>query len=395
MRSQHNCAPDHEKRRTQLKSSAPLKGYVALEDGTVFEGESFGAPGEAVGEVVFNTGMAGYLEVLTDPSYNSQIVTMTYPLVGNYGINESDVESAKLQVRGFIVKEHCPYPSNFTSQRSLSKYLQENKTIGIAGIDTRALTRHIRVAGAMKGAICAVPGAKKDDLVDKARAWEGVVGADLAKNVTCAKPIKWDAIDPASKKVPKKYKVVAYDFGIKYNIARILSRFGCDVTLVPASTSAADVLKLNPDGIFLSNGPGDPAAVTYAIEAIKGLAGKKPMFGICLGHQLIGLALGGKTYKLKFGHRGVNHPVRNEKTRCIEITTQNHGFCVDVDSLKHTSARITHMNLNDNTCEGIEAPAENLFSVQYHPESAPGPHDSAYLFEKFISMMDGGKSKKG
>jgi len=364
-----------------------MKGYVALEDGTVFEGDGFGAPGESMGEVVFNTGMTGYQEVLTDPSYNSQVVTMTYPLVGNYGINDADVESSGIQVAGFIVKEFCPYPSNFTSQKPIAQYLSEKGIIGITGIDTRALTRHIRVAGAMKGVIFA--GDKKPaDLVDKARAWSGLVGRDLVKNVTCAKPYRWETVDPSSAAVPKKHKVVAFDFGLKWNIARILARSGCDVTVVPASTTAAEVLAMKPDGVFLSNGPGDPSAVTYAISTIRELIGKLPIFGICLGHQLIGLALGGKTYKLKFGHRGVNHPVRNTATGSIEITTQNHGFCVDMESLKPTGAVVTHVNLNDTTCEGLELAAKKVFSVQHHPEAAPGPHDSGYLFTKFTTMME-------
>lgn len=364
-----------------------MKGYVALEDGTVFEGESFGAPGESVGEVVFNTSMTGYQEVLTDPSYASQIVTMTYPLIGNYGVNETDIESARVQVSGFLVKEACPYPSNFTCRKTLGAYLAENKIVGIQGIDTRALTKKLRVQGALKGVLWA--GSKtpnKDDLIDKARSWKGLVGADLAKTVTCKKPYIWNTTR-GDKKAKTTYNVVAMDFGIKFNILRILESFGCRITVVPATTGAKEILALKPDGIFLSNGPGDPAAVTYAIETIRKLIGKKPIFGICLGHQLLGLALGGTTYKLKFGHRGANHPVRNEKTKVIEITSQNHGFCVDIESLKATGATLTHLNLNDNTCEGLEALDKKLFCVQYHPEASPGPHDSGYLFEQFGGMM--------
>jgi len=358
-----------------------LKGILALEDGTLFEGEGFGAAGESLGEIVFNTSLTGYQEVLTDPSYCSQIVTMTYPLIGNYGINDKDVESAKVQVAGFVVKEACPYPSNFTSQKTLGEYLKENNIVAISGVDTRKLTRHIRVIGAMKAIIWSgdkVP----TDLVAKAKAWPGLVGVDIVKNVTCKKPYEWDPAGGAN-----TYNVVAYDFGIKYNILRILRSLGCKVTVVPASTTAKEVLAYNPDGIFLSNGPGDPAAVTYAIDAIRQLLGKKPIFGICLGHQLSGLALGAKTYKLKFGHRGGNHPVKNLVDGSIAITSQNHGFCVDIESLAARNVKMTHLNLNDNTCEGLSDEANNLFSVQYHPEASPGPHDSGYLFEQFIEKM--------
>ena len=366
-----------------------MKGFVALEDGTVFEGEAFGASGEQVGEVVFNTSMTGYQEVLTDPSYSSQIVTMTYPLIGNYGVNETDIESGRVQVSGFIVKEACNYPSNFTSKKTLSQYLKENNIIGVSGIDTRKLTRHLRIAGAMKGIICSFE--KKppiDDLVDKARAWKGLVGLDIAKDVTCKKPYFWDD-QSADKNVPeKRFKIIAYDFGIKYNILRILRSLGCAITVVPASTSSHDVLAQKPDGVFLSNGPGDPAAVTYAIEAVDQLIGKVPIFGICLGHQILGLAMGAKTYKLKFGHRGANHPVKCLETGQIAITSQNHGFCVDIDSLKEKGVKMTHLNLNDHTCEGLEDAAQKLFCVQYHPEASPGPHDSGYLFNKFIKLME-------
>jgi carbamoyl-phosphate synthase small subunit len=367
-----------------------VRGCIALEDGTVFEGESFGAPGESFGEVVFNTSMTGYQEILTDPSYASQIVTMTYPLIGNYGVNETDVESSRIQVSGFVVKEACPYPSNFTSRKTLSEYLKENNIVGVQGIDTRALTRHIRVQGVMKAVLWAGGKAPpKVDLVDKAHAWEGLVGVDLVKKVTCGKPYGWN-LTKGKKDGASRFNVVAFDYGIKYNILRILESFDCHITVVPASTSAESVLAYKPDGIFLSNGPGDPAAVTYAIETIKKLIGKKPIFGICLGHQLLGIALGGTTYKLKFGHRGANHPVRNEKTKVIEITSQNHGFCVDNESLKSTGTSMTHLNLNDNTCEGLEVREKKLFCVQYHPEASPGPHDSGYLFEQFVAMMEKG-----
>ena len=365
-----------------------MKGFVALEDGTVFEGEAFGASGEQVGEVVFNTSMSGYQEVLTDPSYSSQIVTMTYPLIGNYGVNETDIESGRVQVSGFIVKEACNYPSNFTCKKTLSQYLKENNIIGVSGIDTRKLTRHLRIVGAMKGIICCLEKAPSiGDLVDKARAWKGLVGLDIAKDVTCKKPYIWDD-QSADKNVPEKsFKIIAYDFGIKYNILRILRSLGCAITVVPASTSANDVLSQKPDGVFLSNGPGDPAAVTYAIDSVRQLIGKVPIFGICLGHQILGLAMGAKTYKLKFGHRGANHPVKCLETGQIAITSQNHGFCVDIESLKQKGVKMTHLNLNDHTCEGLEDAEQKLFCVQYHPEASPGPHDSGYLFKKFIKLM--------
>lgn len=367
-----------------------MRGIIALEDGTVFEGEGFGVAGEAAGEVVFNTSLTGYQEILTDPSYCSQIVTMTYPLIGNYGINDSDVESSKVQVSGFIVKESCRYPSNFTSQKTISRYLQENNVVAIESIDTRALTRHIRTKGAMKAIIWSGDeSVSNDDLIDKAKAWHGLVGLDLVKKVTCREPYIWNTQKGLGKNLKNiRFNIVAFDFGIKYNILRILESLGCRVTVVPANTTADQVLGQNPDGIFLSNGPGDPSAVTYAIDTIKNLIGKKPIFGICLGHQLIGHALGGSTYKLKFGHRGGNHPVRNMDTGVIEITSQNHGFCVDMESLKKPAIKMTHLNLNDLTCEGITDLDRNVFCVQYHPEASPGPHDSGYLFEKFFTMIE-------
>lgn len=371
-----------------------MKGIIALEDGTVFEGESFGAKGEEVGEVVFNTSMTGYQEIITDPSYCSQIVTMTYPLIGNYGINNTTVESSKIQVSGLIVKEACFYPSNCTSHKSLPDYLRENNIIGIHDIDTRALTRHLRLEGAMKGVIWA--GNEQicvDNLVLKAKKWCGLKKLDLVKKVTCKKPWKWSESQENKNQSTKPiFSVVAMDFGIKYNILRILGSCGCDITIVPADTSAEQILSYNPDGIFLSNGPGDPASVTYAIETISNLIGKKPIFGICLGHQLLSLALGGKTYKLKFGHRGANHPVRNTDRCNIEIVSQNHGFCVDFDSLNANNISMSHLNLNDKTCEGIQDSNRNLLSVQYHPEASPGPHDSAYLFTQFTKMMEVSKS---
>ncbi len=366
-----------------------MKGFLVLEDGTVFAGRSFGAPGEALGEVVFNTSMSGYQEILTDPSYHSQIVCMTYPLIGNYGINKEDIESDRIQVEGFVVKEACRYPSNYTSAQSLGDYLNENGIVGLESIDTRALTRHIRLAGAMKAVIYAGETEPNiDDLVDKARQWQGLVNVDIVKDVSCEKKHTFDGTPGRTKKGDDRLHVIAFDFGVKYNILRILQSLGCRIDVVPAKTTAREVLAANPDGVFLSNGPGDPAAVTYAIENIRELTGKVPLFGICLGHQLLSLALGGKTYKLKFGHHGGNHPVRNISTGVIEITAQNHGFCADLDSLKACGAEMTHLNLYDNTCEGIANFSENLYSVQYHPEASPGPHDSGYLFNQFVRMME-------
>ncbi len=368
------------------------RAILALSDGTVFEGTSVGADGEALGEVVFNTSMTGYQEVLTDPSYNGQLVTMTYTHQGNYGTNDDDVESRRPWVKGFIVKDACLYPSSWRSDETLVAYLRLYGIVGIAGIDTRALTRIIREKGAMQAVISTIDHSP-ESLVAKAASSAGIVGADLVKNVTCERPYKWHdglwslGAGYNKKSAERKYSVVAYDFGIKRNILRNLADAGCDVTVVPASTSAEDALSMGPDGIFLSNGPGDPEAVTYARENIKKLIGKKPIFGICLGHQILSLALGGKTFKLKFGHRGANQPVQDLTTGKVEITSQNHGFAVDIDSLKGI-AELTHINLNDRTVEGISHKTLPLFSVQYHPESSPGPHDSQYLFKRFTDMMD-------
>lgn len=369
------------------------KAILVLSDGTVFEGTSFGADGEVTGEVVFNTSMTGYQEVLTDPSYNGQIVTMTYSHQGNYGINEEDIESWRPWVEGFIVKEACLYPSNWRSRETLMTYLRRHGIVGIAGIDTRALTRIIREKGAMEGVISTVD-LDPSSLFRKAKAAAGLVGKDLVKEVTCKAPYTWheelwrlEGGYGKKKEGVKRHKVVAYDFGIKRNILRNLSEAGCDVTVVPASTKAEEVLAMSPDGIFLSNGPGDPDAVTYAKENVAKLIGKKPIFGICLGHQILSLALGGKTFKLKFGHRGANQPVQDLTTGKVEITSQNHGFAVDMDSLKGI-AELTHLNLNDRTVEGLTHKKHPLFSVQYHPEASPGPHDSRYLFERFVEMME-------
>ncbi len=377
-----------------------MKAILALADGTVFEGEQFGATGETVGEVVFNTSMTGYQEVLTDPSYKGQIVTMTYPLIGNYGCNEADVESIGPQVEGFVVREYSAYHSNWRSKWSLDTYLSEHDIIGIQGIDTRALTRRLRVHGVMNGCL-STEDLNPESLVAKAKAWHGLVGWDLVQRVTCPNPYAWrnggqlsavshqqeNRLAESQKPKADSYKVIALDFGIKYNILRQLTEHGCEVQVVPAKTAAEEILAAVPDGVFLSNGPGDPMPVGYAIETIRGLMDKKPLFGICLGHQLLGLALGGKTFKLKFGHRGANQPVKHLETDKVEITSQNHGFCVDIDSLPN-SVDITHINLNDDTLEGIQHREYPIFSVQYHPEASPGPHDASYLFSRFTEMMD-------
>jgi len=372
------------------------KAILLLEDGTVFIGRSFGAKGTAVGEVVFNTSMTGYQEITTDPSYFEQILTMTYPMIGNYGTDSGDWESRKLFCSGFIVKENCPFPSNWRNEKTFSDYLKENNVVGLEGIDTRKLVRHIRTQGAMRGIISSCE-LDVNILRKKLDAYPGLVGRDIVQNVTLGKSYQWpqgvvDVLTGPQCKPKPKYKVIAFDFGIKQNILRLLVSHGCKVEVVPADTTAAQILKKKPDGVFLSNGPGDPAAVTYAIDAIRGLLGKVPIFGICLGHQLLGLALGGTTYKLKFGHRGANHPVKNLETGKIEITSQNHGFCVDINSLKDKNVELTHMNLNDNTLEGLRCKKLKAFSVQYHPEASPGPHDSQYLFKQFTDWMD--KSRK-
>ncbi len=363
-----------------------------LEDGTIFEGTSFGAKGQSCGEVVFNTSMCGYQEILTDPSYNEQIITMTYPLIGNYGTNSDDSESRKVFAAGFIVKENCDYPSSWRNKESLGDYLKRNGVVGLEGIDTRKLVRHIRTKGAMRGIISSNECNIKR-LEQKLRQYPGLIGRDIVKDITVRKSYAWehgvvDVLNNLENKPAKKYKVVAFDYGIKQNILRLLRSHGCDVSVVPADTPAKEVLAKKPDGIFLSNGPGDPAAVSYAIDIIKDLLGKVPIFGICLGHQLLALALGGKTYKLKFGHRGANHPVKNLKTGQIEITSQNHGFCVDLKSLKNKNVELTHINLNDNTLEGFRCRNIPAFCVQYHPEASPGPHDSNYLFDNFIKLMN-------
>jgi len=369
-----------------------MKALLALADGTVFEGASFGAEGEAGGEVVFNTSMTGYQEILTDPSYRGQVVAMTYPEIGNVGVNPEDVEAARPFVEGFIVKEYWARPSNWRARQSLSDYLTANGIPGIQGIDTRALVCHIRTHGAQEALITTLDLDPKR-AVAKARTLPSMVGRDLVKEVTCKAPYAWDEATWSlacgygrAQTNAARASVVAYDFGIKRNILRNLVRAGCRVQVVPATTPAADVLAMNPDGIFLSNGPGDPDVGPYA-NIVRQLIGKKPIFGICLGHQIMGLALGGKTYKLKFGHHGGNQPVMDLTTRKVEITAQNHGFAVDVDSLKGI-AQLTHVNLNDQTVEGLAHATLPLFSVQYHPEASPGPSDANYLFERFMKLME-------
>jgi carbamoyl-phosphate synthase small subunit len=367
---------------------------LALEDGTIFTGNSFGADGEVDGEVCFNTSMTGYQEILTDPSYRGQIVTMTYTQIGNYGINAQDVESHKPHLAGFIVREHSRRVSNFRADGELDEYLRRYNVVGLAGIDTRALVRRIRTQGAMKGVLSSVD---LDDarLVAKAQASPGLVGRDLVREVTPDKAVNWT--EPLSRwtrlsnevneMVPADAQhIVAMDYGMKWNIARHLFDLGCRVTILPATATAADVLAAEPDGVFLSNGPGDPEPLGYAIDAIRGVLGKKPVFGICLGHQLLGLACGAKTFKLKFGHRGANQPVLNQLSGKVEITTQNHGFAVDGDSLPR-ELEVTHLNLNDNTIEGMRHTKFPAFSVQYHPEASAGPHDSEYLFGQFREMI--------
>ena len=354
------------------------KAILLLDDGTLFNGTSFGSVGETIGEVCFNTGMTGYQEILTDPSYAKQIVTMTAPHIGNYGINSEDMESESIQVSGFVIKEESVIPSNWRAEMSLGDYLRDQDVVGIKGIDTRSLTRHIRDNGAMNGIISSITD-DKNKLINNLKNYPSMEGLDLAKLVSTKSIYHWSS--------KGKYKVAAVDFGIKRNILRLLENFDCQVTVFPANTTAKDILDFNPDGVFLSNGPGDPAAVEYGIEAVKQILGKKPIFGICLGHQILAIALGAKTFKLKFGHRGINHPVKNNETGEIEITSQNHGFSVDLNSIPENVIP-THINLNDNTSAGISCIDFPAFSVQYHPESSPGPHDSRYLFEKFIGMMD-------
>jgi carbamoyl-phosphate synthase small subunit len=368
------------------------RAIIALEDGTTFKGASFGAAGEKTGEVVFNTSMTGYQEILTDPSYKGQIVTMTYPLIGNYGVNEDDVESVRPHVEGFIIRECSPIHSSWRAQGSLSQFLNSHGIMGIEGVDTRALTKHVRTAGAMK-AIISTEDVNTERLIEKAKASPGLIGRDLVREVSCPAPYPWKSQFPDSYGAsfsPRdhQYRITAMDFGIKHNILRLIASLGCDITVVPANTTADQILSLDPDGIVLSNGPGDPEGVPYAIETARELIGKKPIFGICLGHQILGLAKGGRTYKLKFGHRGGNHPVKDLTTGKVIITAQNHGFCLDINSLREEEIEITHINLNDQTLEGMRHRGLPIISIQFHPEASPGPHDARYLFEEFIEVME-------
>ena len=361
-----------------------MDAILALEDGKIFRGKSFGAKGISFGEVIFNTSMSGYQEIITDPSYKGQIVAMTYPLIGNYGVNQFDAESSRPFVEGFVVKEYSKVASNWRQEKSLGDYLKENRIIGIEGIDTRALTLHIRELGSMK-AVLSTEDLDEKSLVRKAKESRGLLGVDLVKEVACAKAYEWNK--------QGKYKVVAVDCGVKFNMLNILAGKNCKVIVVPALATSAQILKLKPDGVLLSNGPGDPAAVTYVVKTARELIGKVPIFGICLGHQILGQALGGKTFKLKFGHHGANHPVKDLRTGKVYITVQNHGFCVDIASLGKQDIEITQINLNDQTLEGMRHKKLPIFSVQFHPEASPGPHDAVYLFDEFISLMKKSKRK--
>jgi carbamoyl-phosphate synthase small subunit len=373
-----------------------MNAVLALEDGTWFRGTAAGAHGEARGEVVFNTSMTGYQEVLTDPSYAGQIVTMTSPQIGNYGVSEADVESSGPRVAGFIMREASPVASNWRAETTLRDYLIRHGVVAIADIDTRALTRKLRSSGVMRGVIATGP-ADPAELVQRAREIPPMEGTDLVQGVTCDAPHDWQATTleaagefgvPPERRASTRLRIAAYDFGIKQNILRRLTQHNCDITVFPASAPAADLLGIEPDGVFLSNGPGDPAAVPYAIENVKALLDTDvPMFGICLGHQVLGLAMGGRTYKLKFGHRGANHPVKFLDSGRVEITSQNHGFAVDPDSLP-ANAHVTHLNLYDGTVEGLRHTDKPVFSVQYHPEASPGPHDADYLFRQFLDEIE-------
>ncbi len=384
---------------------------LALADGTVFKGKALGAMGESAGEVVFNTALSGYQEILTDPSYRGQMVTMTYPHIGNYGVNPEDIESRQPWLAGFIVKEACPFPSNWRSRMSLDEYLHSHGIVGIQGIDTRALTTHLRDHGSQQGVISHT-GLDPERIIQKAREAPSIIGRDLVKEVTCNTPYQWTegsgrwkvgAGGAPAGVAPSQFRVVAFDFGIKYNILRRLVDEGCRVTVVPASTTAEEALAMNPEGIFLSNGPGDPEAVPYAVEAVRRMLGKRPVFGICLGHQIIGLALGLQTYKLKFGHHGANHPVFDLETRKVEITSQNHNFAVRGErngsdsqtvgcDTPYGRVKISHVSLNDEAVEGLRCLDLPAYSVQYHPEASPGPHDAGYLFRRFTEMMAKGEA---
>ncbi|MBM3782931.1 MAG: glutamine-hydrolyzing carbamoyl-phosphate synthase small subunit [Acidobacteria bacterium] len=370
---------------------------LALEDGTVFEGRAFGALTERSGEVVFNTSITGYQEIFTDPSYAGQIVVLTYPQIGNYGANDGDSESIRPFIEGLVVRDFSPVVSSWRSEQAADEFLKLHNIPIIDSIDTRKLVRHLRIRGVMRGVLSSITTDAKL-LIEKAKAAPSMAGLDLATRVSATSRYDWSSpVEPCSpseriRNAPLTHHVVAYDFGIKRNILRRLVTSGCRVTVVPAGTKAEDVLDLKPDGIFLSNGPGDPEPLEAQAAEVRKLIGKKPIFGICLGHQILGLAFGGKTYKLKFGHRGGNHPVLNKRTNKVEITAQNHGFAVDPDSIADSVAEVTHINLNDNTVEGLRHKSEPVFCVQYHPEAAPGPHDSLYLFEDFTRLIQ--ESKK-
>jgi carbamoyl-phosphate synthase small subunit len=381
-----------------------MRALLALEDGRSFEGESFGATGTRVGEICFNTAMTGYQEVLTDPSYRGQIVAMTYPLIGNYGINSLDGESREPHVRGFVIEELSEIPSNWRSEMSLDEYLRQWNIPGMQGVDTRALTRHLRTRGAMKACLTTEE-VSIADAVKRAVEGEGVIGMDYVREVSTPESYQWDPEDELSKPwtiqngdgdkssaplPPVRFRIAAYDYGIKRNILRLLRQKGFGVTVVPAATPAEQVLATNPDGIFLSNGPGDPASLPYAHDVVRNLMGKKPIFGICLGHQILGFAFGGSTFKLKFGHRGANQPVKDLRSGKVAITAQNHGFAVDPNSLP-PDIEVTHVNLNDQTVEGMRHKNLPVFSVQYHPEAAPGPHDASYFFDQFAQLIEKGR----
>jgi len=372
-----------------------MEAVLALEDGTFFRGQAAGADGEARGEVVFNTSMTGYQEVLTDPSYAGQIVTMTCPEIGNYGVTTADVESRAPQVAGFIIRDESPVASNWRAEMTLRDYLVANAIVAISDIDTRALTRQLRSGGVMRGVIATGSALDSQALVARAREIPQMEGSDLVRGVTTAAPFDWPQEDPGEFGVPperrakRRLKIAAYDFGMKWNILRRLSAHGCDVRVYPATTPASELLASGPDGVFLSNGPGDPAPLTYAIDNARALVESNvPVFGICLGHQILGLAMGGSTFKLKFGHRGANHPVKKLATGKVEITSQNHGFAVDPASLPE-DVEVTHLNLYDGTVEGLRHRARPVFCVQYHPEASPGPHDADYLFDDFLQLIEG------
>lgn len=370
-----------------------IPAKLVLEDGTRYDCFSFGAEGETTGEIVFNTSMMGYQEIITDPSYFGQMIVMTYPLMGNYGVNTDDLESAGPMVKAFIVKEACDYPSNWRQSGTLGQLFKSKNIMGIEGLDTRAITRHIRNFGAMRAIISTID-KNEDSLLEKVKQSPSMTGANLVDAVTCKARYLWSEANlpdwqfRENIKRESKYRIAVYDFGVKRNILRKFIERGCTLEVFPAQTKADEILAANPDGVFLSNGPGDPEAVEYVIPEIKKIIGKKPIFGICLGQQLLGIALGGKTYKLKFGHRGANHPVKNLETGVIEITSQNHGFTVDPKTLNENEVELTHWNLYDNTLEGFRHKTLPVFSVQYHPEASPGPHDSDYLFNKFMESIE-------